>query len=110
MKSLLNFPHAGKLLMLMSAFCTATGQLYWKWGAHHILWLAAGFAVYGLGALLMIRALAMEKLSIAYPLMCGSYIFAMIYGALFLDEPLSLKKGIAVLLLIAGAALTSYEN
>ncbi|OBY79126.1 hypothetical protein BBG47_13145 [Paenibacillus sp. KS1] len=102
--------HLGKLLMIFSAFCTATGQLFWKWGVHQILYVGVGFVFYGVGALLMIKSLSMEKLSVAYPLMSSSYIFALIYGGLFLNEAITLQKGIAVLLLMLGVGLISYEK
>ena len=64
----------GQGLMLVSAFLTATGQLFWKWGLTEWIYLGIGFVCYGLGAILMIKAFALEKLSVAYPLMCASYV------------------------------------
>ena len=100
----------GKLLMIASAFLTATGQLFWKWGHASFLYTAAGFLCYGLGALLMIKALSLEKLSVAYPLLCLGYIFAFVYGDLFLEEPFTLKKGAAAVMLGIGVTLTSYDK
>lgn len=94
--------------MIVAAFCTATGQLFWKWGVHQFLYYGVGFLFYGLGAWLMIRALSREKLSVAYPLMSSSYLFALIYGAMLLHETVTLQKGIAVLLLMVGVAFISY--
>lgn len=102
--------HTGKVLMIISAFCTATGQLFWKWGVHQLIYLGVGFVFYGVGALLMIKSLSLEKLSVAYPLMSSSYIFALIYGGLLLNETVNLQKGIAVLLLMLGVVLISYEK
>ncbi|ANA83067.1 hypothetical protein PVOR_22119 [Paenibacillus vortex V453] len=102
--------HLGKLLMVVSAFLTATGQLFWKWGHTNLLYMGIGFVCYGLGAVLMIKSFSLEKLSVAYPLMCISYIVALFYGDFFLDEPLTLKKLAAVALLGIGVTLTSYEK
>jgi len=96
--------------MIVSAFLTATGQLYWKWGHANLLYMALGFVCYGLGALFMLKAFALEKLTVAYPLMCMSYIFALIYGDLFLGEDITWKKAAAVALLGTGVTLTSYDK
>ncbi|MDO3411179.1 EamA family transporter [Saccharibacillus sp. CPCC 101409] len=102
--------HTGKGLMLLSAFLTATGQLFWKWGLDSWAYLGLGFVCYGLGALLMIRAFALEKLSVAYPLLCTGYMFALGYGHFLLGETLTLSKIAAVLLLGIGVTLTSVER
>ncbi|KQY87483.1 hypothetical protein ASD24_06400 [Paenibacillus sp. Root52] len=102
--------YTGKLLMLISAFLTATGQLFWKWGLTDWFFLGAGFLCYGLGAILMIKAFALEKLSVAYPLMCASYIFALIYGYLLLGEDITVQKLAAVVLLGIGVTLTSVDR
>ncbi|CAM3361918.1 MULTISPECIES: EamA family transporter [Paenibacillus] len=102
--------HLGKGLMILSAFLTATGQLFWKWGHTNLWYMAIGFICYGLGALFMIKSFSLEKLSVAYPLMSISYIVALFYGEFFLDEPLSIKKLAAVALLGIGVTLTSYEK
>ncbi|MHA2854692.1 EamA family transporter [Paenibacillus lautus] len=102
--------HLGKLFMILSAFLTATGQLFWKWGHTNLVYMGIGFVCYGLGAILMIKSFSLEKLSVAYPLMCISYIVALFYGEFFLDEPLTLKKLAAVALLGIGVTLTSYEK
>ncbi|CAH0120674.1 MULTISPECIES: EamA family transporter [unclassified Paenibacillus] len=106
----LNRRHTGKMLMIVSAFLTATGQLFWKWGHANLIYMAVGFLCYGAGALFMIKAFALEKLSVAYPLMCVSYIFALVYGDLFLGEDITLKKAAAVALLGIGVTLTSYDK
>lgn len=102
--------HTGKGLMVLSAFMTATGQLFWKWGTSEIAYLAIGFLCYGIGALLMLKAFALEKLSVAYPLMCISYAIALVYGDIFLGEDLTWKKSTAIALLGLGVTLTSYDD
>ncbi|MFC6648853.1 EamA family transporter [Paenibacillus rhizoplanae] len=101
---------SGKWLMIISAFLTATGQLFWKWGHSNIIYMAIGFVCYGIGAIFMIKSLKFLKLSVAYPLMCTSYIVALIYGGVFLGEPVTMKKLVAVILLVIGVSLTSYEK
>ncbi|MFS0724566.1 EamA family transporter [Paenibacillus sp. 1P07SE] len=102
--------HAGKALMVLAAFLTATGQLFWKWGHHNLFYMGAGFVCYGAGAVCMIKAYASEQLSVAYPLMCLSYVFALIYGDLLLGEELTWRNTAAVGLIGVGVTLTSYDK
>ncbi|MEK5024296.1 HAD-IB family hydrolase [Paenibacillus sp. FSL M7-1046] len=102
--------HAGKIYMVLSAFLTATGQLFWKWGWDAISYFALGFLCYGGGAFFMIRSLSLEKLSVAYPLMCLSYFFALGYGYWILHEPITWDRFLAVVLMGIGVCLISYER
>ncbi|WP_307719822.1 HAD-IB family hydrolase [Paenibacillus kobensis] len=102
--------YAGKLFMILSAILAATGQLFWAWSSESVLYMVFGFGCYGLGMLFMLRALAQEKLSVAYPLMCVSYIVAMLYGWWFLGEEITVTKAAAVVMIGIGVALTSYDQ
>ncbi|ASA24087.1 HAD-IB family hydrolase [Paenibacillus donghaensis] len=104
------FPHKGKIFMVLAAFLTATGQLFWKWGWDDLSYLALGFLCYGGGAIFMIRGLALEKLSVAYPLMGLSYFFALGYGHWILHEPITWAKLFAVALMGIGVYLISYDR
>ncbi|MBO2942470.1 HAD-IB family hydrolase [Paenibacillus sp. F411] len=103
-------PHIGKIWMVISALMTATGQLFWTWGAESVFYLGLGFLCYGGGAIFMIRGLSLEKLSVAYPMMCLSYVFAIGYGYWILHEPITLNKLIALILIVSGVFLLSHER
>lgn len=100
----------GIILMLISAFLTATGQLIWKMGVDNFILLPIGFLFYGLGAIFMIKSFEKEKLIVAYPLMCTSYIISMFYGKIFLSEVITFNKVLAVILIIIGVSLNSYDK
>lgn len=110
MRQLASYRHAGKALMVIAALLSATGQFLWKLGSLDLLYLALGGLCYVLGGVFMIRSFALEKLSVAYPLMCTGYIFALFYGDLFLGEPITLQKGAAVALMTLGVTFISYES
>lgn len=97
----------GIFLMLISAFLTAEGQLLWKLSLQKgsIYFLIFGFALYGIGALSMIISFKFGELSVLYPLMCISYIFAIINGYIFLEETIDISKLIGVLLIMAGVVV-----
>lgn len=96
--------------MILAAIMTAIGQLFWKLGFTNFYFMILGFICYGGGAVTMMKALSLEKLSVVYPLMSTSYIFALIFGDVFLGEPITFSKSIAITLLIIGVILTSYEK
>lgn len=96
----------GILLMIASAFFTANGQLLWKLALNsdQTIKIIMGFVLYGIGALLMLIAFKFGELSVLYPIMCVSYIFAIINGWIFLGEALSLRKLVGILIIIAGVS------
>lgn len=93
----------GIILIIIAALCTSFGQLFWKIGvSHNILLILLGFVLYGVGALSMIIALKFGNLSILHPLMCVGYIFALINGALFLGEKITMNHAIGIAIIIIG--------
>ncbi|WP_027309268.1 EamA family transporter [Caloramator sp. ALD01] len=102
----------GILLMIVSAFLTANGQLFWKFSQtnNKLINIAIGFLLYGFGALFMIFAFKNGELSVLYPLMCISYVFALINGYIFLGETISIYNLIGILIIILGVTLLGKEN
>ncbi len=95
--------YKGILLIVFSAVLTSFGQLCWKLSSGEInIYFIVGFALYGLGALVMIVAFKFGSLSVIHPFMCSSYIFAFLWGYLILDESISMLKIIGAIVLIAG--------
>lgn len=98
--------YKGILLILISAFLTSIGQLFWKLSNGEInLYFVFGFALYGLGAIIMIFAFKFGSLSVIHPFMCSSYIFAFIWGYIILEENINFIKILGVTILIIGVIL-----
>ncbi len=98
----------GILLMLVAAFCACIGQLLWKLAAGQgIVLLLAGFAVYGVGALVMLLAYRYGQLSVLQPMLSTSYVLSIVLAALVLKEPVTLLKCVAILIMIAGVVLVA---
>ena len=96
----------GILLMLISSICACVGQLLWKLSAEQGIWIAlAGFAFYGMGALIMLIAYRFGSLSVLQPMLSMNYVLCIILGALVLKEAVTIKKVIGVLVIMVGVIL-----
>ena len=93
----------GIILMLLASVLVAFGQLCWKlWAGSDLAWLLLGCSLYGIGAGLMVYALRFGKLSVLHPVLSAGYVFALVFGCFFLNEPISTQKVIGVALIMAG--------
>lgn len=93
-------------LMVCSSICVCLGQLLWKLSADGgVLFLMAGFFLYGIGALAMIVAYKFGKVSVLQPILSLNYILSIILAATVLHETITLVKCIGVLAVIAGVLL-----
>lgn len=100
----------GIALMLTSALLTCTGQLCWKLSALReppLLFLLAGFGLYGLGALLMMAAMRFGELSVLHPMLGAGYALSVILGALVLEEAVTPRKLAGILVITAGLVCLS---
>lgn len=93
----------GKLLMVISAFMVSLGQLMWKFsGVRLNALLISGFFFYGIGFVLMLISFKTDQLSKLYPFMSLSYVFAAIYSSFLLQDPISLKGFVGIILICSG--------
>lgn len=93
----------GIILIIIAALCTSFGQLFWKIGVgDNFFLILLGFVLYGVGALSMIVAFKFGNLSVLHPLMCIGYIFALINGALFLNEKITINHATGIIIIIIG--------
>lgn len=97
----------GILIMILASFFTSIGQMFWKIFRENnlFLFLVLGFVLYGMGAVFMIVAFKFGKYSIIHPMMCTSYIFAILLGGFFLGEYLSIYKILGISIVSLGVIL-----
>ncbi|MFP7169892.1 EamA family transporter [Terribacillus sp. 7520-G] len=96
----------GIALILLSAVFTSVGQLLWKIADGNInIPLLIGCICYGAGAVTMMIAFRFGKLSVLHPLLSLGYVFALIMGAILLDEHISATHILGTALIIVGAIL-----
>ena len=92
----------GILLMLVSSICVCVGQLLWKLSATQgLIFMLAGFAFYGAGALIMI----IGKLSVLQPMLSLNYVLSILLAALVLHEAITLYKVIGVIIITCGVIM-----
>jgi len=103
-----NLP-VGIALMLTSALLTCVGQLCWKLSASRgsPLFLLAGFALYGCGALLMMAAMRFGELSVLHPMLSAGYVLSVVLGALVLREDVAANKLLGIAVITAGLVCLS---
>ena len=96
----------GILLMICSSFCACAGQLLWKMSSSGNLWmLIPGFALYGLGALIMLYAYKFGSLSVLQPILSLNYVLSLILAATILGETIGALRIIGVFVIIGGVVL-----
>ncbi len=92
--------------MLVSSLCVCVGQLLWKLSAAKgLLFMLAGFFLYGVGALVMLVAYRFGKLSVLQPMLSMNYVLSIILAAVVLKEEITLLKCIGVFIIITGVVL-----
>lgn len=93
--------------MIIASLFTSIGQLSWKVFQNEeiILFLLLGFILYSIGAILMIIAFKFGKYSAVHPMLCTSYVFALIFGYIFLKENIDVLQIIGILIITVGVIL-----
>jgi len=96
----------GILLMLVSSICVCVGQLLWKLSATQgLIFMLAGFAFYGAGALIMIVAYKFGKLSVLQPMLSLNYVLSILLAVFVLHEAITLYKVIGVIIITCGVIM-----
>ena len=106
-------PAIGVMIILISAVMSCCGQLCWKLsgsGTHALIFLLAGFALYGIGALAMIVAFKFGDVSRLHPMLSLGYIGSLFLGYFFLDESVTARKIIGIVFIFAGLVLLNLKN
>lgn len=96
----------GILLMFVSSICVCFGQLFWKLSSHNgIVALLLGFALYGIGALIMILAYKFGSLSVLQPMLSMNYVLSIGLANAILNEHITVLKVVGVIIIILGVLL-----
>ncbi len=70
-----------------------------------MIWV--GLGIYGFSVALWLWVLSKVELSIAYPFVGVSFLVTMGFGAMFLDESMTMPKVLGTLLIAAGCVLVA---
>lgn len=116
------FDLPGHFYILLTLAFTVYGQLVLKWqmggagplpeaGLDKMLfllrqflnpWIISGFASALLASMAWMAAMTRFELGYAYPFMSLAFVIVMVFGVLFLGEPVSLSRVVGTLMIIAG--------
>ena len=95
----------GILLMLFSSICVCTGQMFWKMSSQDLIYLFIGFALYGIGALIMLVAYKFGSLSVLQPMLSFNYIFTVILAHFVLHEEIGILSYMGIAIIFIGTIL-----
>jgi len=73
-------------------------------------YIIIGFSLYFLSAVFWLFVLSKFNLSKAYPFASLGYVFTLMIGFYFLNEPVNLMSVLAIILIISGVFVLSYSN
>lgn len=104
------------LLMFLCTLFVSGAQVFWKKGANAfpaittavIVNLLIGFALYGVGFVLLMWAFRHGEASVVFPMLALSYVWVLILAAVFFAEPVTIAKGSGVALVVVGISLLGW--
>ena len=107
-------PLFSMLLVVLCTFLTSLGQYFIKIGSDKIVnfislfnWpLIIGFALYGVGAVILIIALKYGELSVLYPFIALSFVWVFLLSIFYLKEAIFFVNWVGLILIIIGVSLT----
>ncbi len=89
--------------MIGAAVFACVGQLLWKLSVDHgIIFMLGGFALYGLGALLMLIAYRFGSVSALQPVLSLNYALSIALGAIILDEKIAVINIVGIVVITSG--------
>lgn len=117
-----SFLNSGHVYIALTLLFTVYGQLVLKWqmggagplpeaAADKVVfllrqlfrpWVFSGYVAALLASLTWMAAMTRFELGYAYPFMSLAFVLVMVFGALFLGEPVSLAKLLGTLMVMAG--------
>jgi drug/metabolite transporter (DMT)-like permease len=107
-------PVSSMVLVSVGSFIGSIGMVFLKAGAarlhgfRSLLFnsrLALGVGLFLLSSYFFVLGLKHGELSVLYPLVALSYVWALLWSRLFFHEPITKHKSLALLLILAGIAL-----
>tara|TARA_B100000315_G_C14142280_1_gene391876 strand:+ start:184 stop:522 length:339 start_codon:yes stop_codon:yes gene_type:complete len=104
-----------KTLVIISTILLAVGQIFWKSASETFSFnpitmitnipLLIGIALYGIGAIILIKAIKTLELSSTHPLLALNFLWIALLAAIFLNESLTITKLISITIIIIGVTI-----
>ncbi|QQG38483.1 MAG: hypothetical protein HYS32_02645 [Candidatus Woesearchaeota archaeon] len=96
------------IIVLFSSFIASIGQIFFKFSADFTgpiylnYFILIGLFFYGFGGLIFLIALKDGELSVLYPVLATSYIWATLLAIYIFNDSFNTAKSISTILLIIG--------
>lgn len=113
-------PVNSMLLVLLASFIGSFGAVFLKAGAGKLHFglrylvlnyrLALGVALFLLSSYFFVLGVKRGELSVLYPMVSLSYIWALLWSRLFFREPFTRKKFLGLCLILLGIAFIGVGN
>lgn len=107
-------------LMVLVTFLTSAGQVLWKVGAEKLeltitgtlfnFPVIIGLFFYGIGVLVLLKALKGHEVSTLYPVLALSYIWVSVVSFFYFEEIMNMYKIMGVLVIIVGVIVLGKTN
>jgi len=108
------------LAMFLVTFLTSSAQLLYKSGVQKLTFdiisiitnwqIILGLAIYGIGAVIMIKALKYGNVSTLYPIIATSYIWVSLGSWLLFSEIMNFWKWLGITAIFFGVMFLSYGS
>lgn len=113
-------PVHSMLLVFVASFIGSFGAVFLKAGAgrlhggiRHLVFnprLILGVALFLLSSYFFVLGVKQGELSVLYPLVSLSYIWALLWSRIFFNEPVTRNKFYALILILVGIAFVGMGN
>lgn len=104
----------GVFLIIVAALLNSISQLIWKFAAdgdkNVLLLYVLGFLASGLGMVVMMIAFRFGDVSILQPMMSLGFASSIVFGSIFLNEPVTSKKIIGIIVIIIGSIILGTQG
>ncbi len=108
------------LLVFLTSVLTSGAQALYKIGAKSLSWdivglitnvpLVSGLILYGIGAILFIKALQGGEVSVLYPIVATSYLWVALLSGFLFGESIGLLRWAGVIVVVIGVMLVGFGS
>ena len=100
-------------LVLLCTLLTSTAQIVYKHGVRpfNVYLILLGLFIYGVAAVILLKALKAGELSVLYPVIATSYIWVSIFSPVFFEsDSMNTMKWAGIALIVIGVSFIGFGS